>query len=42
MSYAEGEGEIDNKRKIFNISISLHIIIAVSGQFLDLEKSVIT
>lgn len=29
MSYAEGEGEIDNKRKIFNISISLHIIIAI-------------
>lgn len=29
MSYAEGEGGIDNKRKIFNISISLHIIIAI-------------
>lgn len=29
MSYAEGEGVLDNKKKIFNISISLHIIIAI-------------
>ena len=29
MSYAEGEGVLDNKKKIFNISVSLHIIIAI-------------
>ena len=28
MSYAEGEGNIDKKKKIFNVSISLHLIIA--------------
>ena len=28
MSYAEGEGDIENKRKIFNVSIVLHLIIA--------------
>lgn len=30
MSYAEGEGNIENKRKIFNVSISLHLAIAVA------------
>ena len=30
MSYAEGEGDIENKRKIFNVSISLHLAIAVA------------
>lgn len=29
MSYAEGEGNLENKKKIFNVSISLHIIIAL-------------
>ena len=29
MSYAEGEGELDNKKKIFNVSIVLHLIIAL-------------
>lgn len=28
MSYAEGEGNIDKKKEIFNVSISLHLIIA--------------
>lgn len=28
MSYAEGEGNIDKKKKIFNVSISLHLIVA--------------
>ena len=28
MSYSEGEGILENKKKIFNISISLHLIIA--------------
>lgn len=30
MSYAEGEGKLENKRKIFNVSISLHLAIAVA------------
>ena len=34
MSYAEGEGVLDNKKKIFNISISLHIIIAIATAIL--------
>ena len=29
MSYAEGEGNLENKKKVFNVSISLHIIIAL-------------
>ncbi len=29
MSYAEGGGNLENKRKIFNVSISLHGIIAI-------------
>ena len=29
MSYAEGEGVLDKKKKIFNISIVLHLIIAI-------------
>lgn len=29
MSYAEGEGKLENKKKIFNVSMSLHIIIAL-------------
>lgn len=29
MSYAEGEGTFDNKIKIFNVSICLHLIIAI-------------
>ena len=34
MSYAEGEGVLENKKKIFNISISLHIIIAIATAIL--------
>ena len=29
MSYAEGEGNLDQKRKIFNLSFLLHFIIAI-------------
>lgn len=29
MSYAEGEGHLENKKKIFNVSIALHILIAL-------------
>lgn len=29
MSYAEGEGNLDNKRKVFNVSLILHFIIAL-------------
>ncbi len=29
MSYAEGEGNIEKKKKIFNVSLVLHIIIAI-------------
>ena len=34
MSYAEGEGDLCNKRKIFNISICLHLFIAIITAFL--------
>lgn len=34
MSYAEGEGVLENKKRIFNISISLHIIIAIATAIL--------
>lgn len=30
MSYAEGEGNLENKRKVFNVSVSLHFVIAVA------------
>ena len=30
LSYAEGAGVLDNKKKIFNISISLHLIIGIA------------
>jgi O-antigen/teichoic acid export membrane protein len=30
MSYAEGEGEIEKKRAIFNVSLVLHLLIAVA------------
>lgn len=29
MSYAEGEGDLEKKKKIFNVSIILHVIIAI-------------
>lgn len=29
MSYAEGEGHLDKKRRIFNVSIVLHLLIAI-------------
>lgn len=30
MSYAEGAGNLDKKKKIFNVSIALHLIIAIA------------
>ena len=30
MSYAEGEGRIDKKRSIFNVSVVLHVVIALA------------
>ena len=30
MSYAEGEGDLNQKKKIFNVSIALHIFVAVA------------
>lgn len=29
MSFAEGEGNLENKRKIFNLSLALHLLIAI-------------
>lgn len=34
MSYAEGEGHLENKKKIFNVSLVLHLIIALATSLL--------
>lgn len=34
MSYAEGEGLLDNKRRVFNVSLILHFIIGIATVFL--------
>lgn len=30
MSYAEGEGNLNHKKKIFNVSVALHIFVAIA------------